>query len=92
MLRSEWSTAGASEYLAPNCVAEASRDLGVTDDRVRLALAHAGLREAKKFGDWEVAARSALQLAVNLVGIVVAGVVVLWLRPLTARISHSALD
>jgi uncharacterized hydrophobic protein (TIGR00271 family) len=47
---------------------------------------------AAAVGDWEVAARSALQLAVNLVGIVVAGVVVLWLRPLTARISHSALD
>jgi uncharacterized hydrophobic protein (TIGR00271 family) len=32
-------------------------------------------------GDWDVAAKSALQLAVNLVGIVVAGVLVLVLRP-----------
>ena len=32
-------------------------------------------------GDWGVAARSATQLAVNLVGIVVAGVLVLVLRP-----------
>ncbi|MGZ5378566.1 MAG: DUF389 domain-containing protein, partial [Mycobacterium sp.] len=31
-------------------------------------------------GDWDVAAKSALQLAVNLVGIVVAGVLVLVLR------------
>ena len=32
-------------------------------------------------GDWDVAAKSALQLAVNLVGIVLAGVLVLALRP-----------
>ncbi|MGZ8802728.1 MAG: DUF389 domain-containing protein [Mycobacterium sp.] len=32
-------------------------------------------------GDWDVAARSATQLAVNLVGIVLAGVLVLVLRP-----------
>jgi uncharacterized hydrophobic protein (TIGR00271 family) len=32
-------------------------------------------------GDWDVAAKSALQLLVNLVGIVVAGVLVLLLRP-----------
>jgi uncharacterized hydrophobic protein (TIGR00271 family) len=32
-------------------------------------------------GDWDVAAKSALQLVVNLVGIVVAGVLVLLLRP-----------
>ena len=44
------------EYLAPNCVAEAAKDFEITDDRVRLALAHAGLREGKKFGEWEVAA------------------------------------
>jgi uncharacterized membrane protein len=31
-------------------------------------------------GDWDVAAKSALQLAVNLVGIVIAGVLVLVLR------------
>src|SRR3954462_6166982 len=56
MLRSDWSTPGLTEYLPPNCVAEAARDLGVTDDRVRLALAHSGLRGGKKFGDWDVAA------------------------------------
>lgn len=45
-----------SEYLAPNCVAEAAKEFGVTDDRVRLALAYAGLREGKRFGEWEIAA------------------------------------
>jgi predicted DsbA family dithiol-disulfide isomerase len=45
-----------SEYLAPNCVAEAAKDFGITDDRVRLALAYAGLREGKRFGEWEIAA------------------------------------
>jgi predicted DsbA family dithiol-disulfide isomerase len=55
-LCSDWVIPGASEYLAPNCVAEAARELGVADDRVRLALAHAGLREGRKFDDWEMAA------------------------------------
>ena len=56
MLNSEWSSPELSEYLAPNCVAEAARDMRVSDDRVRLALAHAGLREGRKMGDWDIAA------------------------------------
>jgi predicted DsbA family dithiol-disulfide isomerase len=56
MLRSEWFHPGQPEYLAPNCVAEGAKEFGITDDRVRLALAYAGLREGKHFGDWEVAA------------------------------------
>jgi predicted DsbA family dithiol-disulfide isomerase len=59
MLSAEWATFGVAEYLAPNCVAVAARDLGITDDRVRLALGHAALREGKKIGDWEVAAEIA---------------------------------
>ena len=39
-----------------NFVAEAARDLGVTDDRVRLALATAVLRDGKPADQWEVAA------------------------------------
>jgi len=39
-------------------------------------------------GDWDVAAKSALQLVVNLVGIVVAGVLVLVLRPKGTLISR----
>jgi predicted DsbA family dithiol-disulfide isomerase len=38
-------------YSAPNLVAEAGRDFGITDDRLRLALAHAALREGRKIGD-----------------------------------------
>ena len=45
-----------SEYLAPNCVAVAAKDFGITDDRVRLALAYAGLREGKLTGEWQIAA------------------------------------
>jgi predicted DsbA family dithiol-disulfide isomerase len=56
MLSSDWCDHKQSEYLAPNCVAEAAKDLGIKDDRVRLALAYAGLREGKHFGNWEVAA------------------------------------
>ena len=56
MLSSEWFEPGKPEYLAPNCVAEAAKDFGITDDRVRLALSYAGLREGKLFGEWEIAA------------------------------------
>jgi predicted DsbA family dithiol-disulfide isomerase len=44
-----------TEYLAPNCVATAAKDFGINDDRVRLALAYACLREGKRVGDWEIA-------------------------------------
>ncbi|OBF26744.1 hypothetical protein A5724_31190 [Mycobacterium sp. ACS1612] len=40
---------------------------------------------AATVGDWSIAAQSAAQLAVNLVGIVVAGVLVLWVRQLADR-------
>jgi predicted DsbA family dithiol-disulfide isomerase len=56
MLRSDWLTHGLTEYLAPNSVAEAARGLGVTDDRVRLAITHGSLREGRKIGEWEIAA------------------------------------
>ena len=49
--------------LAPNLIAEAARDFGVTDDRVRLALAHAADREGKKVGRWEVAGEVAAKAA-----------------------------
>ena len=37
-------------YPAPNLVAEAGRDFGFTDDRLRLALTHAGTRDGRKIG------------------------------------------
>jgi len=56
MLNTDWYDPSLTEWLAPNCVAEAARDFGFVDDRVRLALSHAALREGKKVSDWEVAA------------------------------------
>ena len=53
MLKSGWMT-GLKEYLAPNCVVEAARDLGATDDRVRMALMEAALCVGKKVGKWDV--------------------------------------
>ena len=55
MLNTDWYDPSLPEWLAPNCVAEAAKDFGFTDDRVRLALAHAALREGKKVSDWEIA-------------------------------------
>lgn len=53
MLKSGWMT-GLQEYLAPNCVAEAAKDFGVADDRVRLALMEAAMCAGKKVGTWDV--------------------------------------
>ncbi len=55
MLNAGWFEPGIKQWIVPNLVAEAARDFGVNDDRVRLALAHAGEREGKKVGRWEVA-------------------------------------
>jgi predicted DsbA family dithiol-disulfide isomerase len=55
MLSTDWYDASLPEWTAPNCVAEAAKDFGFTDDRVRLALARAALREGKKVADWNVA-------------------------------------
>jgi predicted DsbA family dithiol-disulfide isomerase len=61
MLNTEWLQPGATEYPVRNFVAEAARDLGVTDDRVRLALATAVLRDGKPADQWEIAAEIGAQ-------------------------------
>jgi predicted DsbA family dithiol-disulfide isomerase len=53
MLNSGWFDPAIKQWLAPNYITEAARDLGVADDRVRLAIAHAALREGRKVGRWE---------------------------------------
>jgi len=63
MLNSGWFEPELKEYLAPNLVAEAARDFGVTDDRVRLAIAHAGLRDGARVGQWEISAGVAAKAA-----------------------------
>jgi predicted DsbA family dithiol-disulfide isomerase len=55
MLRTDWYDPSLPEWLPPNCVAEAAKDFEIMDDRVRLALAQAALREGKQVGEWEVA-------------------------------------
>jgi predicted DsbA family dithiol-disulfide isomerase len=63
MLNPGWFEPEIKQYLVPNYVAEAARDFGVTDDRVRLAIAHAAMREGKKVGRWEVAIAAAAEAA-----------------------------
>ena len=63
MLNSGWFEPELTEYLAPNLVAEAAKDFGVTDDRARLAIAHAAVREGRKVGQWEEAAAVAANAA-----------------------------
>ena len=55
MLNSGWFEPEMKVYLAPNLVAEAAKDLGITDDRARLAIANAALRDGKKLGRLEIA-------------------------------------
>ena len=62
MLNSGWLT-HSKEYLAPNCVAEAAKDFAVTDDRVRLAIMEAALREGQNVGEWEVSVAVAAKAA-----------------------------
>ena len=64
MLRSDSYEPVLPEYLAPNLVAEAARDLGIKDDSVRLALSNSILREDQKpfvMSTWQ--RKSALALA-----------------------------
>jgi predicted DsbA family dithiol-disulfide isomerase len=61
MLKAEWLQPGSTEYPVRNFVAEAARDLGVTDDRVRLALATAVLRDGKQADEWVIAAEIGAQ-------------------------------
>ncbi len=63
MLNTDWYDPSLPEWLAANCVAEAAKDFGFSDDRVRLALAQAALREGKKIADWEVSARIGAEAA-----------------------------
>ena len=63
MLNTDWYDPNLPEWLAPNCVAEAAKDFGFTDDRVRLALARATLREGKNVADWNTAAEIAAEAA-----------------------------
>jgi predicted DsbA family dithiol-disulfide isomerase len=56
MLRTNWHDEDREEYPEPNCVAEAARELGVSDDRVWKALMKAELLEGKKISEWETAA------------------------------------
>jgi predicted DsbA family dithiol-disulfide isomerase len=61
LLNSGWLEPQIKQYLVPNYLAQAAKDLGVSDDRVRLAIANAALRDGKKVGRWEIALQVAAQ-------------------------------
>jgi predicted DsbA family dithiol-disulfide isomerase len=56
MLNTDWYDADLKEWIPPNAVAEAAKDFGVIDDRVRLAISNATLRDGRKVSDWDVCA------------------------------------
>jgi predicted DsbA family dithiol-disulfide isomerase len=60
MLNSGWfEAARKGRYEAPNLVAEAAKDFGYNGDEIRLALAHAALRDGLKIGDLATAVKVA---------------------------------
>lgn len=60
LLNSGWLEAERKgHYEAPNLVAEAAKDFGFTGDEIRLAVAHAALREGQKVGDLATAVKVA---------------------------------
>ena len=61
MLRTDWFQPGAMEYPVRNRIAEAAKQMGITDDRVRLALSTATLRDGKQADRWELAAEIGAQ-------------------------------
>jgi predicted DsbA family dithiol-disulfide isomerase len=63
ILNSGWFEPEIKQYLAPNYLAVAARELGIGDDRVRLALAHAAVRDGKKVGRWDVSVSIAASAA-----------------------------
>jgi predicted DsbA family dithiol-disulfide isomerase len=64
MLNSGWfEESRKGSYENPNLVAEAGKDFGFTDDRIRLAITRAGLIDGKKVGDMGVAAEVAAKAA-----------------------------
>ena len=56
MLNTDWYDASLKEWLAANAVAEAGKDFGIDDDRIRLAISKAALRDGKQVSDWNVCA------------------------------------
>ncbi len=63
MLNSGWFEPDRTEYLTPNLLAEAAKDFGVTDDRVRRALSEAAVLRGFQVGRWEVAGQIAARAA-----------------------------
>jgi predicted DsbA family dithiol-disulfide isomerase len=65
MLNSGWFEDGGAPFMVPNLIAEAGKDLGVSDDRIRLALANAALREGRRVSQWDEAIAVAASLGLD---------------------------
>ena len=63
LLNSDWFEPELRAAPAPSLVAEAAKDFGVKDDRVRLAIARAALIDGRKMGRWEEATAVAAEVA-----------------------------
>src|ERR1700761_4987162 len=63
MMHSGWLDPYQPEFLAINCIAEAAKDFGVKDDKARLALMEAAVRQGQKVADWNVCAQVAAKAA-----------------------------
>ncbi len=62
-LHADWAEADLKLHVIPNFVAEAARDFIGGDERVRVALGQAALREGRHVWRWDVAAQVAAEAA-----------------------------
>jgi predicted DsbA family dithiol-disulfide isomerase len=70
MLNSNWFEPELRAAPAPSLIAEAAKDFGVNDDRVRLAIARAALIDGRKMGRFEEAAAvAAAEASLDLEGL-----------------------
>ena len=61
MLNADWFDPDCIHMVVPNLVADAAKDFGATDDRVRLAIARAAVIDGRKVGRWDEAIAVAAQ-------------------------------
>ncbi|HWD20931.1 MAG TPA: DsbA family protein [Verrucomicrobiae bacterium] len=62
-LNADWADPDLRQHVVPNYIAQAAREFTGSDERVRLALGQAALREGRHVWQWDVAAQVAAEAA-----------------------------
>ena len=62
ILNANWFDPDANEYLTPNLVAQAAKEMGVNGDEVRLAITEAAILDGRSVNQLDVSVQSALSV------------------------------